>query len=199
MLTFDPTAHQYGWNGVIVPSVTEIIGAALGDAFQNTPAAVLDYARQRGQAVHRACELDSAGSLNEASVAPEIMPYLAAWREFRRLYPFNVVRAEFPMYHGGHGYAGTPDIIFETPFCWGVIDIKTGATGIRAHMQTAAYLDLARLQFSAIEGKPARRFALQLRPNGRPSIVEHTANAADWRDFLSCLNVYRLKMREQMQ
>lgn len=195
MLIFDPVNHEYTWQGKRVPGVTSIIGAALGDAFSGVPREVLEYARQRGKAVHRACELDAAGKLDEASVADEIRPYLVAWRDFRRMYPINVVRSEFPMFHGALGYAGMPDIVFETPCSWGIIDIKTGLPGIRAKLQTAAYLELAKATLSPTSGA-IKRFALQLGSNGRPTVVEHGAHAADWRDFLSCLNVYNLKLRE---
>ncbi len=195
MLTFDPAAHVYTWKGARVPSVTEIIGAALGDAFGAAPEGVLEYAKARGRAVHRACELDSRGELDEATVAPEIAPYLEAWRAFRRNYPFNVVASERPLYHQALGFAGTPDVICESPAWWAVIDIKSGLGGLRAQLQTAAYLEMAREHYKAVDGKPARRFVLRLQANGRPALVE-CKRAGDWRDFLSCLNVYRLRQQE---
>ena len=193
MLTFDPVAHRYAWKGRTVPGVTDIISSALGNPFADVPPAVLEHKRAIGVAAHLACHLDDEGKLDESTVHPEVAPRLAAWREFRRAFRFEVYASERPLYHSLHGYAGTPDRgVFVIDGAWrAVIDLKTGLPGPAAALQTAAYAHLLEATF----GTPVdRRFALQARDDGTFRLVEYES-PADWRDFLSCLNVHRLKER----
>ena len=197
MLTFDPVEHRYEWNGCVVPSITQVLRSVLGDPFLHVHPAALEYARQRGTAVHKACELDDAGQLDERSVAPEIAGYVRAWREFRRAFPFKVIASERPLYSSANGYAGTPDRIVAAFGFRAVVEIKTGLPGIFADLQTAAQAILAQENYSgSIEFgvPPLRRFVMHIKANGTPHLDECTSQS-DWRDFLSALNVYRLKER----
>ncbi len=191
-LVFDPVGHVYTWNGKRVPNVTAIIRDALGDPFANVSPAVLEYARQRGQAVHKACELDDAGQLDERTVDPVIAGYLEAWRALRQAWRFRIMASELPIYNPALGYACTPDVVFEAPTTWGVIEIKTGLPGLQAELQTAAQLEAARHHFDMLQG--GERFAVRLDKNGKPHFERHD-HPGNWRDFLSCLNVCRLRER----
>jgi hypothetical protein len=193
MLEFDPVEHAYRWQGKPVPGVTTIIRGALGDPFEHVAAPVLERARQRGSAVHKACELDDAGCLDEATVDARIVPYVEAWRKFRREFGFRVQFAERPLYHAVHGYAGTPDCAIELA-CGlpAIVDRKTGLPGPAAALQTAAYAELA--YWLDAPPRQVRRFALRMLPNGRYQMHEYT-NPGDFRDFLACLAVHRLKER----
>lgn len=190
MLEFDPVEHAYRWQGRRVPGVTTIIRGALGDPFERVAANVLEHARQRGQAVHKACELDDAGDLDESTVDARIVPYVEAWRAFRREFKFEVLCAERPLYSPTYGYAGTPDVVArlaDGSLC--IIDRKTGLPGPAAAMQTAAYAVLADRAATNVG-----RFALRMLPTGKYRFDEYS-NPADWRDFYACLAVHRLKER----
>jgi hypothetical protein len=195
MLIFDPVPHVYTWDGVPVPGVTSILQSTLGHGFASVPEWRLEYARNRGVAVHKACELDLAGSLDEDSVDPAIAPYLKAWRAFRRLHRPRIIASEMPLYSRINGYAGTADFIFDNGAGFGVVDIKSGASGTRAQLQTAAYAHLVEAKYS-LRPMSCTRYALELRANERFEFVPHIHGAQDWRDFLSCLNVHRLKEKE---
>lgn len=189
MLEFHSDGHRYTWCGRPVPSVTTVIRTALGDPFERVAATVLELARQRGKAVHKACELDDAGELDETTVDARIVPYIDAWRRFRKEFPFTVLEAEKERYNAQHGYAGTPDCLIA----FGrrdiaVVDRKTGLPGIGAALQTAAY---ARFW---LNGDSMRRFALRMMPTGKYQFTEYK-DPGDWRDFLACLAVHRLKER----
>lgn len=200
MLTFDPVEHRYAWNGAAVPGVTSVIRSALGDPFASVPPAVLEHKRMIGTAAHLACHLDDAGKLDEASVHPEVAPRLEAWRKFRRDVRSCVFMSEEPLYAVAHGYAGMPDrgLLVEPPAAaeWvAVVDLKTGLPGPAAALQTAAYEHLVAQRFPHVVGsKRIRRFALQALSSGKYRMTEYT-NPADWRDFLACLAVHRLKER----
>lgn len=195
MLTFDAVNHAYAWDGKPVSSVTQVIAAALGDPFAGRD---VEYARQRGKAIHKACELDSVGCLDEYSVAPEIVPYVDAWRDFRRTFQPKIIASEMPLYSGQQGIAGTPDFVFCHAYkndYFGVTDVKSGLVGLRARLQTAGYAKLVEEHFN-LRPMSCKRFALQLKPSGKFEFIEHHNGAADWRDFLACLNVSRLKLQE---
>lgn len=193
MLEFDAPSHVYRFNGREVPSVTTIIRSALGDPFERVAARVLEFARQRGTAVHRACELDDAGQLDESTVDERIWPYVDAWRTFRRQFKFHVLFAERPLYLDRYGIAGTPDVAIMLPSeDIAVVDRKTGLPGAAAALQTAAYAELITDVYAT--RKPPRRFSLRMRPTGRYTFDEYTS-PRDWPDFLACLTVHRLKER----
>jgi len=191
MLAFDAEAHRYTWDGRPVPSVTQVIRGALGDPFARISPAVLERKRRIGDAAHRAAELDAAGTLDDATVHPAVLPYLEAWRAFRRESQCTLIASESRIYHPVHGYAGTLDV-----FAWvngdaAVIDIKTGLPGPQAELQLAAYAEVA-IDGPEVSGGTVRRFALRVLPTGRYKFDEYK-NPAAWRDFLACLAVHRLK------
>jgi hypothetical protein len=194
MLTLDE-AHNYQWNGAPVPGVTRIISGALGNPFAGVPAFVLERKRQIGVAAHRAWDLDDQGMLNEATVHPEVRPYLEAWRAFRREFrPCHVLLSEVQMYEPTHGFAGTPDRIVALTEGLGIIDGKTGLPGLMASLQTAGYEALVRSHLSLRSETVVRRFSLQAMKNERYMFREYKS-PGDWPDFLACLRCARLRQR----
>ena len=74
-----------------------------------------EWSRTRGSYVHLACNLDNTGELDEETIDPEIMPFLLAWRKFKRESGFVVEQSEVPMANLHYMYAGTPDCIGHFP------------------------------------------------------------------------------------
>jgi len=74
-----------------------------------------EWSRTRGEYVHLACHLDDIGELDESTVDETIMPYLEAWRKFKRESGFVVEQSEKPMANLHYMYAGTPDCIGHFP------------------------------------------------------------------------------------
>ena len=194
MLTFDAEKHEYKWDGVIVPSVTQILRPCYD--FSMIDPAVLERKRQIGVAVHSAIALEIDGNLDEASIAPEIAGYLKAWRNFRAdvdLHEADFGDVEIPQYQHVLGYAGTPDMAVFLDGKWSVIDVKTAAAMHPAwSLQLAAYKGLldthTKIGMSAI----AHRYSLRLYESGTFNLDEHK-NKADWTTFLSFLNCHRWK------
>lgn len=194
MLAFEPDAHRYTWNGRPVPGVTEAIRSALGDPFANIAPDVLERKRRLGVAAHVAWQLDDEGTLYEGSVHSAVMPLLEAWRAFRRELRSEIVLIEKRLYHDSLGYAGTLDRLLRINGDRAIVDGKTGLPGPLAALQTAAYAELVDSEFGSDGGEPIRRFSLQTLPSGRYKFEEHRS-PADFRDFLACLAVHRLKER----
>jgi hypothetical protein len=94
VLTFKADTHQYAIDGVIVPSVTQILtlGGVDTGTYDAVNPDVLDYARERGEKVDLACDLIDQGALDWSHLrekATMLVPYAEAWQAFRRSEPFQ--------------------------------------------------------------------------------------------------------------
>ena len=193
-LTFDAAKHEYRVNGAVLPSVTQV----LRDFYDFSMVApdVLEYARQRGVAVHKAVQLDIDNDLDEASVAPEISGYLEAWRNFRSqcgLRQADFGEVERPMYHPTYKYAGTPDMTVCLYKRWTVLDVKATADLHPAvALQLAGYRELVNANTPKGQHKIEQRCALRLMDNGTYRLQSYT-DKGDWSVFLAALTVHRFK------
>ena len=97
--------------GRLYPSVTTILKA---EGFIDTRF-YDDWSRDRGSMIHLATAYDDAGELDEENLDPVILPYLKAWRRFRKESGFVPEQIEPPMMSTAYKYAGTPDRIGELP------------------------------------------------------------------------------------
>lgn len=186
--TFDAPTHTYRVDGHMVPHVTGIIAAV--ESFYGVPPATLEFASERGRAVHLACELLDQNDLDESSIDPEVAPYLAAYRAFIEDAKPEWSAIEKPVYCVRYRYAGTLDRVGILRGLKGspqaVVDIKcvaglSPATGL----QLAAYEAADRNdQRKAIRA----RYALQLRPDGTYRLVPYD-EPTDYAVFLAQLTV----------
>lgn len=192
-IEFAEEGHEYRVDGRRVPSVTQVL-APLYD-LDAIPPAVLSHKRAIGQAVHRAIEFDLQDDLDEATLHPEVAPYMAGWRKWRIDRGFESFASEKRVAHPIYGYAGTLDLhgritkkLFPEKHAPGetVIDLKTtfdiaDAVGL----QLAAYQNALGPQ-----AKSDKRLALQLKPDGT-YFERWFADPKDWPvflAFLTCMN-----------
>lgn len=134
-LAFDPDTHTYRHDGVVMPSVTTVLGAA---GFTDTRW-FTDEHRQRGRDVHLACKLRDDGDLDPASISPIVWPYLEAYETFLSVMQPEWLYVEHQVVDPIWQYAGTLD---RAGFIYGVrwvVDIKTGEVPPTVGLQTAAY------------------------------------------------------------
>lgn len=195
-LEFDEAGHRYTLDGLEVPSVTQVIGFL--NNYSGIPPAVMELARDRGDAVHFATALHDGNDLDVESLDPRIAPYLAAWIRFRFDIDFDPVHIEQRVVSLKHRYAGTLDrmglIRCGSRAKAALVDIKcTAALPLSAGPQTAAY-DLAARE--SVDGWPLRvqRYTVQLRPDGTYRMTEH-ANPGDAGVFLSALNLHNWRLK----
>lgn len=186
MLTFDATLHQYAWHGRKVYSVTRVLRRLID--FSGIDPAVLEKARERGKAVHRAIELDIAGDLDDESLHPEVRERFLGWRNFVKLSGFKVISSEQRVYSERHGYAGTIDLCGTIRRETYLPDIKaTALVPPTVGLQTAAYAQALR---ETIKCGPVRRGVLHLKAGGKWQFLPLT-RALDLTDFLSELDLLR--------
>jgi hypothetical protein len=184
MLTFDPKAHAYFWDGRPVPSVTQILDIVPLD-FHCAPG-VLAAAMERGQHVHMATAYHDEGTLDEASVRDEIRPYLTAWIKFRQDTGYQPTLTEKQGCNSRYGYAGTVDSVGTVGGRIWLLDRKSGIVPARSALQTAAYAELDEIKTYP---KP-ERYCVRLMPDGTYSMSEQYKSAQDFAVFLAFLKVY---------
>jgi len=187
MLTFDPVAHAYYWGGQRVPNVTSVLESVGLTDFSGVNAEVMALAQARGKAVHRACELHDNDDLDESTVDPEIVGYLAAWRRFRRETHHEWENIEKRAYHPRYRYAGTADRtgkLFGNP---ALVDIKTGVPQPATGAQTAAYANLHWPPGDA--ERKVHRYAVHLGASGMYHLIEYK-DRTDFGVFLSALTIF---------
>ena len=179
---FNARTHCYTVAGRVVPSVTEVL-APLCD-FRGVPVYVLRAAAAFGAAVHKACELDDLGLLDESALDPQLAGSLHGWRTFCKEHGARWKLVEAPLFHPDLGYAGTVDRYGLVDGADAVVDLKT-TTRLYPSVgpQLAAYA-------RAIAGTTARtrRLAVQLHVNGRYHLREYDS-PTDWAVFASLLTL----------
>jgi hypothetical protein len=190
-LTFDEATHTYRYNGEKVDSVTQIIEAAGLTDFSMVDRETLRLAQERGTRVHAACALDDMGALDDESVDPSELGYLAAWRIFRSTVVARIEAVEQAVYHPTLRYAGRLDVLLTT-FAgqqW-IVDRKTGDPHPATGVQLAGYL-------LALGPKELRRgrYAVHLREDGTYRL-EAYRDAADFSAFTAALTLTNWKQRK---
>lgn len=170
--------HRYLVDGVERPGVTSILRAnGLMDVSHFT-----ETAAARGTAVHLGCQLIDDGELDDVTIAPEIAPYLTAYRDFLAHMQPEWLYVEMLVADPVLGYAGTLD---RAGFLRGepvIADIKTGEVPPWAGLQLAAY------RRCLPTPDRWRRYVLRLMGDGRWSWLPEN-DPHDERVFLSALVV----------
>ncbi len=166
---FDAAEHRYADRaGCVYSSVTQVLGSVgFNDWMEFIPAAVLDRARDRGQAVHAACHFLDEGDLDWDTLDSEVRPYVEHYQEWRAFSRFQPIALETPIINCG--FAGTPDKIGYIGGDLTIIDLKTGEKAPEAvGVQLFAYSELIGHQFGC------RLLSLQLRKERNPLLTEFT-------------------------
>lgn len=124
-LEYDDETHTYIVEGIIVPSVTQLLGMKFGHKYDDIPADTLKQAAERGTMIHKAIEDFCHGIPSD----------LTEVRDFKFLmskYKFNVIENELPIIleFDGKTFAGRLDLILknESQIGKAVADIKTTST-----------------------------------------------------------------------
>lgn len=182
-LTFEPDSHTYRMDGVIIPSVTQIL-APLSD-FSDVPADVLKAASEFGTAVHRACELDDRRTLNVSTLDAALLPYLCAWRIFCKDFDAQWAMIESFVYHPTLRYCGQLDRFGMLAKNKYVVDIKTTAELYpTVGPQLAAY----RMALPETMRERCLRMAVQLKADGTYTTRTYV-DQNDWPVFASLVTL----------
>lgn len=166
--------HTYRLDGSPVPGCTAILEAIFP---RHDGVASDDLIRRRdiGLAVHAATHYYDDGTLEPASVHEAVRPGLDAWIEWRTVTGFVPLQIEALVASRRYRFAGTLDRLGYFSGCpeiLALVDLKAvrRLSPVTA-LQTAGYSIAAAETFGRA---PARRFAVQLRDNGKPFSKEYT-------------------------
>lgn len=190
MIQFNEADHSYTQDGIRYPSVTTILAAMgfYGDATKY----FTEYSRDRGSYVHKIIQFHLQGELDPESIDPALEGYFKAWLKFEADTNYRPILNEAPMFTDLWKFAGTPDHIglmyFKDPEV--IIDVKSGADGHAAAIQTAGY--------QILYPKAKRRFSLQLRQDGKYKLTEYR-DREDRGIFLSALAVYQWQVNKKLR
>lgn len=190
--TYSEPTHQYFIDGVEVPSVTTILKSAgiIDDRFYT------EVGRERGTAVHLACQLLDEDDLDFDSVAEEISGYLKAYQSFKKDSGFVPLKIEEGVYNRVYQYAGRYDRLGEIDGKIVLMDIKTGAIPKWVELQLIGYetaiVDMGRV-FQNFVNPVEELFALQLRENGAYTLKAIEGGREKQEVFLSAVRLYHWK------
>ena len=129
---FDET-HTYLYEGLMLPSVSQILGMKYKNEYSNVPPAVLDNAAKRGTAVHKAIENYNNSGYDDGSEAVRNFKFL------QKQYGFEVLDSELPL------------VLFkdDMPIACGRLDMTMlidGQTGI-ADIKTVSTLNKEKIAY----------------------------------------------------
>lgn len=187
---FDETEHVYYFDGIRVPSVTQVLaGAGLTDwTF------VHEWARERGSLVHKAIALELAGGLDWSSVDEQFHPYISAELQAIEDLGAEVVASEMRLYSVNFGVAGTLDRVVRVNGELWLWDTKTGPLVPAYALQTAAYADM----YQEMTGERIRRrYGLRVNANGTYELLPFT-DRQDIVNFHAALRVVQWKAAKGM-
>lgn len=172
---FDEQEHLYLVDGVEVPSVTEIL-SPLHRSYGKVNPSILEYAANRGKAVHEALEVYDLGGELEAT--PETAPYIQAYLDWVQVYKPTWTGVEQIVFCEEGWYCGTFDRMgYLNDGKLAIVDIKTSQPTREAYvsvcLQTAAYA-LAVMSESnfKVDAETINRYGLFLMKDGKYRLLD---------------------------
>lgn len=206
-VSFDAERHVYTYQGERVVNTTGLLRRyRISRDWSDIPANVLEEKREIGRAAHIATHYLDEDDLQPGTVAPEVEPYLDAWRTAKRELDFVPFLLETTLVHPLLRYGGTVDrfgILRALNPCPSVLDLKTGdPDDAGAGPQTAAYEQLVRACFCPLSLtdhtrryippewwlEPWTRYSVQLLPTGTYRLCTYTSHR-DLQRFMWALSL----------
>jgi hypothetical protein len=207
-LLFEEASHTYTLDGMVVPSVTQILGGWIKTRIAGQdykvdtstgfaiPAWMMAEKADFGTALHEASRLIMTGrELDFSTLHDDLVKPINALIQTIEEYKIKPITVEEPMVakHLGLLFAGTPDLICTVYGKTYLIDLKSGAAGY-AGPQTAAYRHLWQRQ-DGNKSRVIRRAILQLSQDKEKWKLKAMNNHDDWPYFKAMLQAHYLKRK----
>lgn len=185
MLKFYDEGHIYELDGIIIPSVSEILRFLSREMYDDINKFVLDHAAERGTAVHSATQqIDETG---ECDIEPSYAGYVESYVRFLREHDVCWDLIERPLADACRGYAGTLDRRGWVDGKYCTVDLKTNGVVKKT---------LVKAQLNGYEGlcianglMPSEQLkCLQLASDGRYRFYDVAKDATE---FDCCLNLHK--------
>lgn len=186
-ILFDEAEHSYLVNGRRFPSVTQVL--SLLEDLSGIDGNTLEYARERGHAVHVGMALLVRNELEWETLDDELYSYLRGGQRFLIESGVTVIASECRVADESLRLAGTLDLVAHYRNAESVFDFKaTAAMPPSVGLQTAAYERLYRATYG---GRERRRWCVRLKPNDYQ--LSEMKDPTDWSYFQSALNCHHWK------
>lgn len=124
-LTFAEETHQYRLDGIVIPSVTQIMEPLSRAKYKTIDESILRVAAKRGSDVHEAIEFYARYGIMECQQEAE--PYVKAYMKWAQEYAPQTIQTEQATWHKQLMYAGTVDTVSLVQGKKTLIDYKTTA------------------------------------------------------------------------
>ena len=190
-IQFNEERHEYSVDGVIVPSVSEILKPLTVDTVEKAKPWLRDIAADRGTRIHQATMLMDYGE--DVEIDADIEGYIKAYQRFLDDYRPKWEGIESIVYHDYFQYAGTIDRYGYIDGEKVLVDIKTGAYNkYTMSAQLGAYI----CALAKMNGfRTSRAFDLMLSRDGTYQMkpIDHNASSL----FIDCLSIYDTMKRRK--
>ena len=210
--TFDAEKHVYTINGIVCPSVTQVLTEERFIDFSMVPDATLEQAQARGTYVHTVLHYYLEGDFDVDDCDPRFRGYVDSALEYLARLKKKALRnergeaiaVEYRFWHAKRMFAGTIDYLgWDDDEVLSIDDWKTGEpSDVAAALQTAAYecgvRECLLPTLLPKYKKPIRRRAVKLFRDGKPGRVEPYDDPRDLSQFfnaLTCVHYRRNGMR----
>lgn len=190
-LSFDDRRHIYRLNGIVLPSVTQVMKNLSDEVYRTVDDHVLQRAANKGTVVHNAIENYLKFGIED--VDPEYSGYFSAfltWYEERK--PV-VLASEYRLYHKFMGYAGTADLICKIRGRTYLIDLKT--TQVIEEMLVPVQLKAYQKALESLGVTCDKTASLHLLRDGTFEFRDHDGGAESWTVFSSLLTILKYKSK----
>jgi hypothetical protein len=166
---FNAERHEYTQNGVVIPSVSQVLKLAGLADYSHIDPAVLARKAAIGTEVHRAAQmLDEGARLTDLDLDPAVLPYVEAFEQFRaneKYEPILIEHATVAQFHGMK-YGMTLDRVCGLNGAVTLLDIKCAcATQTHWGVQLAGYHAGYRINAAAEDIE--NRVILHLKPQNK--------------------------------
>lgn len=195
-LVLDEATHTYRWKGDVVPGLTRMLSDM--NNFQFVTPEHLAFKAELGKQVHLACHFEDTGGVKEESLDERVIPYVLAYRKFRKLHGSSIIMSEHPQYHHTLRFACTIDRVIRRNGRPMILELKTTAEHYpTAKLQTAGQV----LAYNSNHLLPAEwaldRGSILLSDNGTFDLEMHT-DQDDYAAFTACLTRYRWLLKHKL-
>jgi hypothetical protein len=185
---FNEERHEYRVDGVVVPSVTQVIGGVVPYNFYNAT----DWHLNRGRILHKAIALSLKGKLDSSSIDPAYEGKFAAFKKFMRDFTVGSCFKVEEMYFSPR-FAGTVDAVFDIQGQLILVDWK-GSLSPQIELQLGGYatlLDFAIEKAVGVELRDCGTYRTEWLAS-RPEVSKAKSL------FASALNLYEWKRRHNL-
>ena len=191
-LTFTEDPHGYKLDGAPVPSVTEVIGEAVGHIIRAS-----EWHMNRGRVHHAIYAMIAKGlkfTYDEYS-----QPWIDGCRKFYSQVNPEIIGIELLTFSAVNQYAGTLDLLCRLNRKLTILDFKNTASATDA-LQCAGYA-ITYEENATGKDKVKQVATVEINGDGTYHLGEIVSGAALMkarREFLACRAVYAIKKREGM-